>query len=381
MSESERLVRVLFASLFPSGLMPANELLESAEPGELLAMIREGRLPARLQAVANNRLAGRDPFGLGKAVLDATNALGARVLIPGDDEWHDRVGDLAMSAESGGDDGVPFCLWARGPAHLRDTLERSVAIVGSRAASPYGLGIARRFALGLAEKGWGVVSGGADGIDAAAHRGALLGEDGAATIAVLATGIDIYYPERNRRLFDEIAEQGLLVTELPPGSVPQKYRFLVRNRLIAAATLGTVVVEAALRSGARNTARRAVELDRPLMIVPSSIDSRYSTGVHQLAREPSGARIVTRPEEIIEDVGRIGEDLAEPLRAADGARDLLNPLAARVLDCVPRRGGALPDQIAAQAGLEAREVLRSLPELLMAGLVDEVGGRWRMRAD
>src|SRR5690606_37691766 len=128
------------------------------------------------------------------------------------------------------------------------------------------------------------VSGGAYGIDTAAHRGSLAADG--PTVAVLACGVDRPYPLSNTNLFHRIAETGLIISEWPPGAIPQRHRFLVRNRVIAALTRGTVVVEAALRSGARHTARRAQELDRPLMIVPGPITSSYSAGVHQLARGP-----------------------------------------------------------------------------------------------
>ncbi|MEV0645215.1 DNA-processing protein DprA [Phytomonospora sp. NPDC050363] len=150
-----------------------------------------------------------------------------------------------------------------------------------------------------------------------------------------------------------------------------------QDRRNAAATLGTVVVEAQVRSGARNTARHAVELDRQLMIVPGEATSPLSVGVHQLAREPGGARIVTRAAEIIEDLGELGTDLAEPLHSPDTVLDRLDEIAARILDSVPRRTAALPAQIAAQAGTTLREVNRTLPLLHMRGLIEDTAGRYR----
>ena len=154
----------------------------------------------------------------------------------------------------------PVGLWVRGPARLDELADRSVAIVGSRASTAYGEHVAGELGHQLGERGWTVVSGGAFGIDAAAHRGALAAE--APTMAVLACGVDRPYPAAHGALFDRIAETGLLVSEWPPGCAPLRHRFLVRNRLIAALTRGTVVVEAAARSGAQATARRARMLGR-----------------------------------------------------------------------------------------------------------------------
>ena len=188
--------------------------------------------------------------------LQAAIAAGRfRFVVPGEPEWPARLADLDGLAPIQQRGGVPYGLWLRGPALLNEIVDRSVAIVGSRAASDYGAQVATEFGYELSSAGWAVVSGGAFGIDAAAHRGALSAE--APTVGVLACGVDVCYPAGNATLLNQIGQDHLLVSELPPGSHPTRVRFLSRNRLIAALTVGTIVVEAAIRSGARNTANWA----------------------------------------------------------------------------------------------------------------------------
>ncbi|HEU5420491.1 MAG TPA: DNA-processing protein DprA, partial [Streptosporangiaceae bacterium] len=196
---------------------------------------------------------------------------GIRLVTPQDPEWPGQLADL-------GED-QPYALWLRGNADLRFNCLRSVAVVGSRAATAYGAYVAAEFSASIAARGVAVVSGGAFGVDAAAHRGAL-SADGV-TIAVLACGVDTPYPAAHAELFDAIAAQGVLVSEWPPGRHVSRLRFLVRNRVIAALANGTVVVEAAARSGALNTARHARDLNRRLMAVPGPITSDLSAGCHQ----------------------------------------------------------------------------------------------------
>jgi DNA processing protein len=212
-----------------------------------------------------------------------------------------------------------------------------------------------------------VVSGGAFGIDAAAHRAALAADG--LTVAVLACGVDRPYPVGNAALFEQIAESGLLISEWPPGSEPLRHRFLIRNRVIAAATKGTVVVEAAARSGAGQTMSRVVALDRTAMVVPGPVTSAMSVGCHELLRTYPFSRLVTGLPHVLEEVGRIGEHLAEPPRGPDHRRDSLDEESALLLEAVPRRGAANPEQLAAKAGLSLRTVLRRLSLLEMTGLV------------
>jgi len=173
----------------------------------------------------------------------------------------------------------------------------SLAIVGTRNPTPYGTRIAGDFAAGFVDREWDIVSGGAYGVDSAAHRGALVAEG--RTIAVIASGIDLQYPSGNSRLFDEICENGAIVTEVMPGVPALPHRFLTRNRLIAALSQATLVVEAAFRSGSLRTARDAAELMRPVMAIPGPINSPSSEGCHRLIGERA-AELVTSVADAIE---------------------------------------------------------------------------------
>jgi len=223
------------------------------------------------------------------------------------------------------------------------------------------------------------VSGGAYGIDAAAHRGALAA--GAITIAVLACGVDHPYPAGHADLFADVAAQGLVVSEWPPGRHPARLRFLVRNRTIAALTCGTVVVEAGERSGALNTARHAAELGRPLMAVPGPVTSAQSAGCHRIIREWD-ATCVTCAADIIEMVGPLGiADAPEAPAPAGlrGARDELDLDSARVLDALPARGAAGPSTIAVEAGVDLDTVLRCLGRLAGCGFIERCDRGWQLR--
>jgi DNA processing protein len=271
----------------------------------------------------------------------------------------------------------PVALWVRGPVRLDELVDRSVAVVGSRASTAYGEHVAAELGYQLGERGWTVVSGGAFGIDAAAHRGALAAE--APTLAVLACGVDRPYPAAHGALFHRIAETGLVVSEWPPGCAPLRHRFLVRNRLIAALTRGTVVVEAAARSGAQATAQRARRLGREVLVVPGPVTSAMSVGCHELLREREvGATLVTSAAQVIEAVGGIGVDLADPPERPASPRDGLSDVATRVLDACPVRTGVSPERLAAIAGCDVLDVLRVLPALELADLVQWTGTGWRL---
>ncbi len=257
--------------------------------------------------------------------------------------------------------GVPLGLWVRGPARL-DELGRSVAIVGSRSSTSYGEDIALELGARLAHEGFWVVSGAAFGIDQAAHRGALAAAAGSAgTVAVLATGVDRAYPAAHRSLLDYIAEVGAVVSEAAPGCAPTKVRFLARNRLIAAFSRGTVVVEAAVRSGALNTASWAGGLHRPVMGVPGPVTSEPSEGVHELLR-CGGATLVTTAEHVLELVGGSGEHLVEVRRGRVRRRDRLTSRQQQVLDAVPRAPAPPRSRSARTAGIGLVEV-SSRPDL------------------
>jgi len=309
--------------------------------------------------------------------LEAAESAGGRFVIPGDPEWPDSIGVLDEAEPVSRRCGVPFGLWVRGSANLRSATLRSVALVGARACTSYGEHVAGELAAGLADQGLTVVSGGAYGIDAAAHRGALAA--GGVTVAVLACGIDVGYPKGNAALFERIAADGVLVSELPPGCSPTRLRFLARNRMIAAITDGTVVVEAAARSGALNTAGWAERCSRPVLAVPGPVTSATSHGAHILVRE-RGAVLVTGVQDVVEATAPLGAGLAPYPRGADRPTDRLSEVAQRVLDAVPVLAAAPAGSIARTAGLSAEVTDAGLSELLGAGLAERAGSGWRLSA-
>jgi DNA processing protein len=343
----------------------AVQVWEALRRGVPVGQVSQGVLPG-IVAKAD----GYDP----RADLATAERLGGRLVCPGDPEWPaDRLHwDAKRLLEP-----PPLALWVRGRWPLSEVVERSVAVVGARAASSYGLHVAADLAAGLAERGATVISGGAYGIDAAAHRGALRAA-AAPTIAVLACGVDVAYPRGNDRLLRDVAEQGLVVSELPPSSHPTRRRFIVRNRLIAALSLGTVVVEAALRSGSLATLERARLLNRYVMAVPGPITSVMSAGCHLEIRK--GAECVTRSAEVLELVGRLGEDLAEELRGPVDVRDGLSETVRRVLDAVPVRRSVGVAALAREAGVPPLVVQQVMPPLQAHGLVERTTDGWRLTA-
>jgi DNA processing protein len=244
--------------------------------------------------------------------LDRIAELGGRFLTPDDPDWPAGLNDLCLPSAFNPthDAGPPFGLWTLGNIPLPpNSTDNHVAIVGSRAATPYGQHVTAQLAGGLAERGWTIVSGGAFGIDVAAHRAALA--EGAATVAVLACGVDVAYPFAHKDLFAQIRENGAIVSELPPGTTPQRPYFLARNRIVAALTRATVIVEAGLRSGTLNTARHARQLGRPVLAVPGPVTSAQSAGCHQLIRDYSTTHLVGSPAAITAVIG-------DPLAAQTG---------------------------------------------------------------
>jgi DNA processing protein len=307
--------------------------------------------------------------------LDILARLGGRLMVADDAEWpmtsFRSFRGVDVRARPQGHS--PLALWTVGPLALTDVEERGCSIVGTRAATPYGEHVAADLAAGLGERDVAVVSGGAYGIDGAAHR-ATLAADGL-TVAVLAGGIDVPYPAGHTALLRRIADDGLIVSEYPPGVRPARYRFLTRNRLVAALSGATVVVEAGLRSGAANTAAWARALGRPVCAVPGPVTSSASVGCHVLVR--GGAELITRAEEVVELVGRAGELAPEPDRPStplDGLADVER----RVFDALPARGASTADQVAVATGLPATRVLGPLATLELAGLVKRQGGRWKL---
>ncbi len=299
------------------------------------------------------------------------------LVVPGDPDWPAGLADLA--------DYAPLALWLRGARERLPALERGIAIVGARAATGYGEHVTVELASGLADRGYAIVSGAAYGVDGAAHRAALA--SGADTVAFLAGGLDRFYPSGHEGLLSRIIERGVAISEVPCGVAPTKWRFLQRNRLIAAASLATVVVEAGARSGSLNTAGHAAALGRPLGAVPGPITSAASAGCHRLLREYD-AVCVTSPAEIAElaplpesavSAGAVstGPQTVEGAEALE-ARPAADPTGTRIrlLDALAPRSPRTPEKLAALSGLAVDRVRAELGLLALEGAVRERGGGW-----
>jgi DNA processing protein len=384
-NDTERRARITLACLFEPGNARLGRLLADRAAAEILDDLIGGAddngALAELREQAAARSAVTPVAELADRALAATERIGARCVVPGDADWPAHLEDLKRISNNGGDASrlerdtyPPLCLWVRGDGALASVLDRSVAIVGARAATQYGHYVAAEMGHALGSAGWTVVSGGAYGIDSAAHRGALAA--GAPTVAVLACGVDRIYPQGNAALFEQIASDGLIVSEWPPGAQPHRHRFLIRNRVIAAATRGTVMVEAAARSGAVNTLVRARVLGRPAMAVPGPVTSTMSAGCHIQLRNPA-VRLVTGAAEVLEEIGRLGDDLAPVPRGPVKARDALSPAANQLLDAV-RRTPAGVEQLAAEAGLTLRATMQCLTELMVNDCVERTDTGYRL---
>lgn len=374
-TDEQRLARAALTYLAEPGDRLAGAMLGACGADALLDGIRAGRLPET--ALAGHRLdlvdRAMDQWRARIAEIPDDRDLaafdrdGIRLACPGDPGWPtqlDVLGDLR-----------PYALWLRGDADLRFCCLRSVSVVGARAATAYGTHVATEVSAALAEHGWTVLSGGAYGVDGAAHRGALAA--GGVTIAVLACGVDDPYPRGNHDLFEAISAQGVLVSEWPPGRTPTRPRFLIRNRVIAALGRGTVVVEAAVRSGALNTARFARDLCRPLMAVPGPVTSEMSQGCHWMMRE-WGAVCVTGVSDVLEEVAPIGENGPPVTGGPVVARTQLDPVTLRVLEAVPARGGAGPATIAVAAGVDVDTAVGCLGSLAAGGFTQRGPRGWRL---
>lgn len=272
----------------------------------------------------------------------------ASLLLPGDPAWPSGVDDLG--------DHAPIMLWARGQIDAQPLRGTTVALVGARSATPYGSAVASELGAELSERGLTVVSGGAYGIDAAAHRAAI--RTGGVTVAYLAGGIDRVYPEGNRQLFNEMLENGAILSEVSCGTAPTRWRFLARNRLIAAAS-ATVVVEAGWRSGSLNTAGHAASLGRPLGAVPGPITSSTSAGCHRLLRDYDAA-CITGTADVL---GLLGHNDGALFSAPS------DPRATRVLDAMSARTARTVIDIAARSGLSERDARGLLALLELEGRV------------
>lgn len=300
----------------------------------------------------------------------ALEDVGGWLCVPEDDDWPAQLDQLGLQS--------PVALWGRG---RRTALGRwpgdAVAIVGSRDVTSYGRSITFDLAGALAARGRTIISGGAYGVDEAAHRAALAtGVGPVPTVAVMAGGVDRLYPRGNQELLERVCAEGTVVSESPPGTMPARYRFLDRNRLIAALSAATVLTESRWRSGAQNTAHHADQLSKPVGAVPGSIHSAASAGCHRLIRE-GAAVLVSDVEEVLsllEPLGAVAESApAEQLQIFDGLSQQDRMLA----DALPVRSGASIDALVSATGLPVRLLLGALRRLERDGLALERDGLWR----
>ena len=302
---------------------------------------------------------------------------GAWLVTPADPLWPPQLNDLGPAR--------PYGLWCRGDSrHLLDLASApSVALVGSRDPSIYGTEATTHLAAELARRGYTVISGGAMGIDIAAHRAALTqqGSD-LPTIAFMAGGLDRLYPAQNSDALNMIVDRGLIMSEVSVGNTPTRWRFLERNRLIAALARHTIVVEARWRSGALNTARHAMEIGRTLWAVPGQINSPNSVGTNRLLRDGL-AQTLTEAADILEYDAAAGFELGTEHEsewdqaASSSALDELTERQGRVWDDLSPRSYRGVDEIAAALGLNARDVMADLFHLGRCGLAESSGTSWR----
>lgn len=385
-TDADRLARATWSALVEPGDRVAGALigLLGAEPalGWVRAAARGVVDWSVVRGGSGEALGAADRERLGRAVLrwagrldslhperdlEGLERLGGRLVVPGDEEWPHGLDDLGEAR--------PAALWVRGLL----AGSTAVALVGARASTTYGERVAFDLAQGLVGRGACVVSGGAYGIDAAAHRGALGG--GGRTVVVLAGGVDRAYPAGNARLFEEaVACDGAVLSEVPPGSLPTKSRFLQRNRLIAALADVTVVVEAAWRSGALSSAHHAAALLRPVGAVPGPVTSAASAGCHRLLREEQ-AVCVTDAEEVVELLPggissgpRAGEHGTGPF--GDGLSALGREVV-QVHDALPLRGAVTEAQAASRAGTTVAQARAALGVLQLEGFAVRVDDGWR----
>lgn len=299
-------------------------------------------------------------------IREALERFGGRFLVVGDSGFPDRLLDLPDP---------PAFLFVRGPAPL-DT--DAVAIVGARRCSSYGRETAEAIGRGLGELGISVVSGAALGIDGAAQRGALEAEGH--TIAVLGSGVDVAYPPSNRALIERIAAEGAVVSEYPPGTPANAFRFPARNRLIAALARAVVVVEGAAGSGSMITAEIATDLGREVYAVPGSVSSRLAEVPNALIRD--GAALVRHAHDVLDSLRNMETYAFRALREGDGGpppdEEGLNADERRVTAALA--APATAEQVASAAGLPVHKVFPVLAALELRGLVRDVGGRFERRS-
>lgn len=312
----------------------------------------------KLHAEARERWRPRLNLELIRTALFKITKVGGFVITPSDPDWPEQLGDLENHA--------PFALWVRGSGSALRKLEHSISIVGSRGATKYGEFATDSMVSALVPKGFSIVSGGAYGIDGMAHRSTLALKGN--TVAVMAGGLDRFYPTGNSDLLRRISQTGAVISEVPPGTVPSKWRFLQRNRLISALGQSTLVIEANWRSGALNTVSHSERLERPIYAVPGPITSPKSAGTNKLIAEER-AKLVVDGDDLLERLG-------ETIRITSQAElDGLGAIEKRVFDAIGFDVLEIAE-ICSSAGLTRDEARFGLSSLELDGLVLRRANTW-----
>ena len=342
------------------GVAPALDALIEHWDAARWATALEGTVtPADMELALGRWMPRLDLTASTRALRQAVRC-GARLLVPGDALWPTGMDELG--------DHAPLALWVRGSDDALAALGRSIALVGARAATGYGEHVTMEASAGLVDRGYAIVSGAAYGIDGMAHRAALASNG--LTVAFLAGGVDRFYPSGHDALLTRISEVGAVVSELPCGSAPTKWRFLQRNRLIAAASLATVVLEAGWRSGSLNTAHHARQLGRPIGAVPGPVTSAASAGCHKLIREDI-AVCVTNPDEMAE-LAPLAQ-LQEPTLFDE---ETYTDDTTRLFDAMSYQAPRGAGEIATRSGLSVAAVQAKLGELELEERVAERERGW-----
>ncbi|QEO10554.1 DNA-processing protein DprA [Protaetiibacter larvae] len=386
---AERFARGTWSGIAEPGDRHATAVIEALGAETSLARLIDDHSGGLLRAAIVERGVEVDDTELAEAVARWTPRIskaaallafrqaarfGASLIVPGDPEWPRGLADLGPHA--------PNALWTRGNREALGELDRAIAIVGARAATGYGEHVAVELSAGLVDRGYAIVSGAAYGIDGAAHRAALASRG--TTVAFLAGGLDRFYPAGHEALLARIVASGAVVSEVPCGVAPTKWRFLMRNRLIAASSIATVVVEAGARSGSLNTAGHAAALGRPLGAVPGPVTSSASAGCHRLLREYDAVCVTTADEVAelvpleVEPATANAEGAAVEQVEASGRRRPADPGGTRIrlLDALSLRSARSVDRIALLSGLALDRVRAELGVLALEGAVAERGGGW-----
>lgn len=366
--EDDRRALFTLAHLFEPGDPIIGKSIEASSPMQTLQNVYAGKIKKKSQGSLTERIT---QFSYPRE-MDFYESLGARLLCRRDVGWPTQLTQLKESE--------PWVLWSLGNANFRILALKSIAMVGARACTSYGRNIAHQWAGECSSSGWTIFSGGAIGIDSAAHRGALAVAQ--PTVCILASGIDNWYPEQNRTLFSEILDSGCILSEVPPREPPRRQRFLSRNRILAAMTSGTVVVEAASRSGSTTTAQKAIDLGRIVGAVPGSIYSPQSVGTHDLLRNPD-VQLLESAHQLLKTLDLSTPDVPKTRGHPDqGKREFSREwrtLPQRELDvweAIPMVGSSTLDDVISHSGWSGNDVLVALNVLLEMNFVSFKDGSW-----